>query len=1089
MMITLERLRLVNWHNFEDVTMEIGNRCLLAGDNGSGKSTVIDAVQYVLAANLRMARFNSAAEERRGGGRDLMGYVRCKLGSETTEYRRGDTVAHVMLEWSGPASAGNPAGKSGDFACGVCIEAWKDNHYTEHFWVGSGVSVKELPVRAESGSHHSPLPAPLVFRQFKNILTAQNADVYDAKRLYVRDITNRLGVFKRQQDVNPYLDALTRSIGFKPLDSIDQFVCDFILEENPVSIQDMKQNLENYKEADRQARGAVAKIGSLKKICAKAAEWRNYDGLILKQEYLKLVIEFENEKQNKDNASRQLVETRNRLDFAGREIASLNQKRQDLEQELRAVDMSLAVNDAHRLYEEIRARIERMRSDFAGEEQKAGRFGSLKSQCEALAGRPLSEQFDEESERIDDEAKKHGEAKYAAARKKEETAAALRDIRSELADLEQGILRYPDAPRELKSALEKADIEAFFLAEAAEVTDLAWVDAVEGWLNTRRFAILVNPADFQKALEVYDSLPRSVAGAFIPNIEKMRGARAKAGSLAELVKAEGYARIYIDYTLGKVMRADIAGLRQYDSAVTKECMTYTNHTASRMREDAYRRHYLGRAALEERRRFLAAEEKRVRVEFEAAEKEEREAAGREECCTRILRTLPELKYLFPAVAACASLKENLAAAEEELAAVNTQSFRQLEDKRKDLEGRISLLKEDNDRLQKTWGALNAQLAGHSGDLDRFGRLQEEKEEAIKIFGNEYPLAIAGCEAYAEERLSKVSIAELSNTYESTLKNFRTRTESLKKEYNHLVADYEHEFHFLLGMDPSENTEAETLLKRLETSELPEYREKIARAYLDAEKEFKDHFISRLNEHIEEARESFKEINEILRTLHFGRDQYRFTLEELGERKGQIEVIRQAAKIPAMEDGLFSQLADPAERKAAEDLFNRILNSPLDSKELRDICDYRTYFHYDIRIRETDVVDENTGETAELSLSRVLKEKSGGESQTPYYVAIAASFYRFYKARPESTVRLVIFDEAFNRMDDERIDKILSFYKNLNLQIITSVPPEKIEDIGPYMDRINVISRFGNAVKVRDCHVTETGIHIEGGDNLDPLAAV
>jgi uncharacterized protein YPO0396 len=289
----------------------------------------------------------------------------------------------------------------------------------------------------------------------------------------------------------------------------------------------------------------------------------------------------------------------------------------------------------------------------------------------------------------------------------------------------------------------------------------------------------------------------------------------------------------------------------------------------------------------------------------------------------------------------------------------------------------------------------------------------------------------------------------------------------------------------LGVDPAENVEAETLLKRLETSELPEYREKIARAYQDAEKEFKDHFISRLNEHIEEARESFKEINAILGALHFGRDQYWFHLEELSERKGLIEVIRQAARIPQADDGLFSQLADAGERKAAQDLFDRILNSPLDSKELRGICDYRTYFHYDIRIRETDSLDEN-GNPATLWLSKVLKEKSGGESQTPYYVAIAASFYRFYKTRPENTVRLVIFDEAFNRMDDERIGKILSFYNDLNLQMITSVPPEKIEAIAPYIDRINVISRSGSAVKVRDCHVkTADGIELPdlGSDDV------
>ena len=581
--------------------------------------------------------------------------------------------------------------------------------------------------------------------------------------------------------------------------------------------------------------------------------------------------------------------------------------------------------------------------------------------------------------------------------------------------------------------------------------------------------MLVDPAHFQKALEVYDSLPRSVAGAFIPNIEKMRNTAAKTGSLAKFVKAEGYARIYIDYTLGKVMAADLGSLKQYDSAVTKECMTYTNHTASRIKEEVYRRHYLGRTALEERRKFLTAEAARVETELAGAEKEEQDAANREDCCNRVLRFLPKLENLFPSIANAEFYKKELIGAKKELASVDTKSFRELEDKRNELETQLDHLKEDNDRLQKNFGSLSAKLINFQEELDTFTITQKEKEEAVKTFSSDNPLMIGECETYAEEKLSKSSIADLTNTYESTLKGFKTHAETNRKEYNKLVADYEHEFHYLLDMDPSENAGAESLLKRLETSELPEYREKIAQAYQDAEKEFKDHFISRLNEHIEEANESFDEINEILKTLHFGRDQYKFHLEELSERKGQIEVIRQAAKIPTGDDGLFAQLIDPAERKAAEELFNRILNSPMDSKELRDICDYRTYFRYDIRIKETDNFDE-IGNPVVLSLSRVLKEKSGGESQTPYYVAIAASFYRFYKDRPENTVRLVIFDEAFNKMDDERIGKILTFYNDLNLQIITSVPPEKIEAIAPFMDRINVISRFGSAVKVRDCHV-------------------
>jgi len=1055
-LITLERVRLVNWHNFEDTVIEIGNRCLLAGDNGSGKSTIIDAIQYVMAANLRMAKFNSAAEERKGGGRDLMGYVRCKLGTEATEYRRGDTIAHVMLEWSGPEQGKN-------FACGVCIEARKDNLYSETLWTGTNIPIRKIVICSEKNEPFTP-------RQFKNNYSNNEQKIifFESKRLYIRELTNKLGVYKRQQKVNPYLDALTRSIGFKPLSSIDQFVCDYILEENPVSIQDMKQNLENYKEADRQAKAAVKKIDSLKKICAKAAEWKNFNGLILKQEFLKLKIELENVKQNRENISRLLVETENKLNFITREISSLNDKRINLEGQLRAVDISIAANDAHRLYEEISQRIKRLEYDLSSEEENAERYRNLKAQCEALLDRGLSENFDEEAETAAKEQKKFLEQIIAARQKVQIANTALRETLTEIADLEQGIFHYPNEPRELRAALEKAGIGAHFLAEKAEITDPAWVDAVEGWLNTRRFAVLVDPADFQKAIEVYDKLPRSVAGAFIPNIEKMRNASVKPGSLAEVVKADGYARIYINYFLGKVMRADIASLKEYDSGVTKECMTYSNHTASRIREEVYKRRYLGNTAREERKKFLAAEKERLDAELAAAEREERSASEYENCYSRVLRFLPDMKHDFPSIEKVAAHRKDLAQAQTELAAIDTQSFKELEERRKEIDADLSLLKEDNDRKQSTKGALSEKLSDCRDKLELSTRQQEEKEETIKSFANDNPLMIGECEDYTEERLSKTSIAELTNSYETTLKNFKTRTESLKKEYNKLVRDYDNDFHYLLGMEPSENAEAESLLKRLETSELPEYREKIARAYQDAEKEFKDHFISRLNEHIEEARQSFDEINDILRTLHFGRDQYRFHLEELSERKGQIEVIRQAAKIPTADDGLFSQLVDPNEKKAAEELFDSILNEPLDSEKLRDICDYRTYFHYDIITTETDTLDEN-GLPVKLYLSRVLKEKSGGESQTPYYVAIAASFYRFYKARPESTVRLVIFDEAFNRMDDERIGKILSFYDNLNLQIITSVPPEKIEDIAPYMDRINVISRYGSAVKVRDCH--------------------
>ncbi|MDR1625388.1 MAG: hypothetical protein LBT33_02515 [Spirochaetia bacterium] len=1054
-MITLERARLVGWHFFEDSTIDIGNRCLLAGDNGSGKSTIVDAIQYAMAADLRKAKFNAAAGDRKGGGRDLTGYVRCKLGSEATEYLRDDAVAHVMLEFSCPGEA---------FTAGVCVEAFSDGRLTEHFWLGQNIPVSRLQVRGEGGD-------PLVFRQFRDLLAGSGARVYDSKKQYLRDFTARLGVWRRMAEYNPYLEAFTRSVSFTPLVSVDRFVCDYILEDRPVDISTMKANLESYKEADREARAAVLRIEALKKICAKAAEWQNYQGLIIKQEYLKLRLERDREALGEKALEQKLRDGEARQASLEREIESLGAARFEWEHERQETERALAVHDAHILYTRLEEKTGRLRLELEGERKKAERHGILKSQCEALLDRPLAGNPADDIPLVEAEETQSRGEKDEARRQKNEAAQALHEALAELAELEKGLPRYPEAPTALREALQKDGISAHFLADTAEVTDPEWTDAVEGWLNTLRFAVLVDPGEFQKALEIYDSLPRSVGGAFLPNLEKMRQAQSREGSLARLVKTDSpYARIYVDYILGEVMRADIRSLKTYARAVTRECMAYSNHTASRIREEVYRRRYLGMAARKERKDFLSAEAFRLRRERDEAAEKERRAAEREELSRRAYRALLEIAQLLPSLAACQRLQSEIAEAETALAAIDTKGFQELQNKRNELSLRIREAGERLMALNKALGQTEEVLAESRSGLSAAAQALETCEASLAAFSESHPREMGGCEAYAEEKIRKTGIQELIGSYESTLKTFTTRTETLQREYHNLVQAYDRDFNALLSVEPSESAEADKILMRLETSELPAYREKIAKTRRDAEREFKDHFIAILNEKIENARESFREINDTLKTLSFGRDQYRFTLEERSDRRGQIEIIKKAAAIPALEeDGLFSQLTDPAEHKAAQELFERILAANPDSPELRTICDYRSYFHYDIKIRDTQSIDHNTGKPLELSLSKVLREKSGGEAQTPYYVAIAASFYRFYKTRPEETVRLVMFDEAFNRMDDERIGSILEFYRNLDIQIISSVPTEKIEAIAPHMDRINLVIRHGYNAFVRDFH--------------------
>ena len=91
----LEAVRLIHWYHFQHETLPIGRSCLLFGDNGSGKSTVLDAIQLALVANEAEVRFNKAANE--NSRRSLHGYVRHKLGSEdeSAPARSDSAAAHA----------------------------------------------------------------------------------------------------------------------------------------------------------------------------------------------------------------------------------------------------------------------------------------------------------------------------------------------------------------------------------------------------------------------------------------------------------------------------------------------------------------------------------------------------------------------------------------------------------------------------------------------------------------------------------------------------------------------------------------------------------------------------------------------------------------------------------------------------------------------------------------------------------------------------------------------------------------------------------------------------------------------------------
>ncbi len=1061
-MLILRRVRLVNWHYFTDSVIEMGPATLLGGDNGSGKSTIIDAIQYGLVAQVGKIHFNAAALDRRTA-RSLESYCRCKVGADSLDYLRGDCISHVILEFGD--------GERG-FSAGIMVEAFTEGDAREHEWLLEGGTLGD--VKVDDGRR---LLSPRVFR---DTVKQQGGFVCATKREYNDRLTHLLGVHRRGAEFNPYLEAVVRSVSFTPFTSVHDFVCNYILEEHDVDVGAMKENLQNYRAAEREALAVEQKIQRLGGIADLTTAVAQASRQILRQEYLRIRLHV-------DERVDRVATTRREFERAGTDQAnaedalSMEQQRKERLDALRQeLQFALAQDEQHRLYERLRrdrAELERRIDDEAS---KVKRRSSLVEQCRALLGRALNDDPAAESEALAREQESATRIVVRASLDVEAAKQELAALYAEEKDLVAGVLRHPEPAGDLKEAVEKAGIPAAIFADLLEVTDPAWHDAVEGWLNTQRFNVLVPEADFQRALEIYHGLPARTAGVGLPNLAAIRDEEVHPGSLAEVVEARTpAARRYAAFLMGDVIRADIAALKQHERSITVDCMRYSSHTATRIREEVYRRWYIGREARERRLQEVREGIDRRGRAIETLLAATREAQARIEIVSRVLRQLPVIEELASADERLRTARVQAEEIDRQIASVDTSSFEVLRtqiaalaDSIRAAEKAVGDLRERIGSLRKTAELLAVRLQGEDADRER-------RQTELAGFLAAHQPDEADLVAYYEERLraerrqgdGRIDIGDMIRRYESSHTGLRTRLDKARTDLRAAKQRYNHDENEILELEDDESREYLERLSRYRETELPEYRDRISRARAEAERQFREHFVSRLNEHLVEAEESFKEINHILETIRFGKDQYRFSIARNPEKQRLLSAISSAAEIRDLEGTLFSALKSDEERESIERLFTDVLTHELDDPAVRELCDYRQYFVYDIRIRHTDSLDQKSGKALESLLSRVLREKSGGETQTPYYVAIAASFFRFYKDAP-GAIRLVLFDEAFSKMDDERIGTTIAFFRKLAMQVVTAVPTEKIESIAPYMDRTNLVVRRDTRAFVREYAILE-----------------
>jgi Fe-S cluster biosynthesis and repair protein YggX len=120
-----------------------------------------------------------------------------------------------------------------------------------------------------------------------------------------------------------------------------------------------------------------------------------------------------------------------------------------------------------------------------------------------------------------------------------------RQLEQEIRDLKNKKLTYPDNTIRLRQAIAQEFLnrgihsEPRIFSDLLEITDPKWQNAAEGYLNTQRFYLLVEPQYYAIALSVYDRIKRDVHSVGLVNTEKLPiNDIVDQGSLAYVVSSE-----------------------------------------------------------------------------------------------------------------------------------------------------------------------------------------------------------------------------------------------------------------------------------------------------------------------------------------------------------------------------------------------------------------------------------------------------------------------------------------------------------------------------------------------------------------------
>ncbi len=647
-------------------------------------------------------------------------------------------------------------------------------------------------------------------------------------------------------------------------------------------------------------------------------------------------------------------------------------------------------------------------------------------------------------------------------------------IEQQIRNLESRRVNYPQDVEVALQAIrqECPQAQPRVLCDHVEVKDPHWQMAIEGYIGGARFGILVEAEYEAEAIRIV----RRLAGKQRNRARVIQGEQARRDaekltlpddSLFHALRfSHRTAEHYLKASYGSVARVDDAdALRTTRRGITADGLGSGNYALFRCDLDDGQLVF-GEGARE--RNLNAKRDERLELD------EHYQRAAQDYQAVKQLHDQVQAFRPLHWIAAAGQLldaQRQLQDTENALADLDLSDHEELEEKQRqardlhqDLEARQKALTEEHGKLAEKLDACGATIRKLADQNDRFQQQQDDAEAALHACTRYWPgLDVEPRIEAMDQRLQQAhgdidfveEDKELTRKLQQSIGDLQRTLDRYNQQAqpaDQVLADTTEDVHGpgFFGHVHALDQQLDNLHNRLRNNVLLEKQEKLADLRTTFNTTFISDLCSQIHQAIKDGERILKSLNSELEHHQFGADRERFSFEWqwIPEYKEYWNFFKEVIDIPNLGDG--ASLFDTPLSAKAEQVRDRLLGLLLDGdeqqalRELERISDYRRYRQYDIL--------KHPENKAPISLSQY-GTGSGGQLETPAYIIRAAaitSAFRFNEG--DSHLRMVIVDEAFMHMDENRSKSVIDYLtRTLGLQLIFIMPTSKA---GPFLDLIS-----------------------------------